>query len=45
MNTQNKYYKPYSHLILSGGGYSALVYIGVYRCLLQYKILKDIKHI
>ena len=45
MNTQNKYYKPYSHLILSGGGYSALVYIGVYRFLLQYKILKDIKHI
>lgn len=42
-NTNTK--SDYTHLILSGGGYSSLVYIGVYRYLLEYKLLDKIKYL
>lgn len=35
----------YSHLVLSGGGFSGLVYIGAYRFLKQYKCLSSIKYL
>jgi NTE family protein len=34
----------FTHLILSGGGLSGLVYIGVYRFLKEYNLLKDIHY-
>lgn len=34
----------FSHLILSGGGMSGLVYIGVYRFLKEHSVLKDVHY-
>ena len=35
----------YTHLVLSGGGMSGLVYIGIYRFLQQYDMLRSIHYI
>lgn len=35
----------YTHLVLSGGGMSGLVYIGIYRFLQQYRMLESIHYI
>ena len=35
----------YTHLVLSGGGMSGLIYIGIYRFLQQYKMLDSIHYI
>ena len=34
----------FSHLILSGGGLSGLVYIGIYRFFKEHNILKDVHY-
>ena len=36
---------PYTHIVLSGGGMTGLAYIGVYRYLIQYKLLQHVHHI
>lgn len=41
MNATN----PYTHIVLSGGGMTGLAYIGVYRYLIQYDLLKHVHHI
>lgn len=35
----------YTHLMLSGGGYLGYIYIGTYRFLKEYNMLKTIKHL
>ncbi len=35
----------YTHLILSGGGIQGISYIGVYRYLKQYNLMKSVRHI
>lgn len=44
MHKLNPSFPYYTHLVLSGGGLSGLIYIGVYRFLQQYHLLKNIRY-
>lgn len=35
----------YTHIVLSGGGLSGIVYIGIYRLLKQYEVIKNVRYI
>jgi NTE family protein len=45
MNPTNESIPYYTHLILGGGGFSGLIYIGIYRFFKEHNILKNIRYI
>lgn len=44
MQQLNPSFPYYTHLVLSGGGLSGLIYIGIYRFLQQYHLLQNIRY-